>query len=114
MNLAYFAALLLVFWLLAMLYVGPTYFRRLGALIERLENQHATEYERLGRPSLNPLQMNIGSTYALVRFVLSKDYQQLSDSEVTRLGNAARSRLLFSLSGILLVLLIMFLSPTQA
>ena len=114
MDMAMLLAPLLILWLLAMLYVGPSYFRRLGQLIDRLEKHHNSEFERLGRPSLKMLRMTMGSTLAVVWFVLRKDYLQLPDDETTQLGNATRSRLMFSLAGALIVFAILLTEATKS
>jgi hypothetical protein len=103
--LASVAALAFVGWLLAMLYVLPTYFRRLRELVDLLSNRHPDTFERLGRPSLDLLKTQIGSTANLVFFVLRKDYLELDDPDVARSGHAARWRLLLSLAGVPLPLL---------
>ena len=113
MTLPMSLAPLLVLWLLAMLYVGPSYFRCLRLLIAQLESHHRSEFERLGRPSLSISSMAVGSTTALVWFVLRKDYLRLSDPETTRLGNSTRNRLLFSLAGALIVFAILLTSAIQ-
>ncbi len=114
MNLSLLLAPLFLLWLLAMLYVGPSYFRRLGQFIDRLESHHNPEFERLGRPSLKMLKMTMGSAMAVVWFVLRKGYLQLSDAEITRLGNSTRSRLLFSMAGLLIPFVMLPLSASQA
>jgi hypothetical protein len=103
-NTAFIFALLLVFWLVAMLYVGPTYFRCLGQLMERLKSHHYSKFELLGEPSMSILEMKMSSTAAVVWFVLRKDYRELADPEIVRLGDATRIRLLFSLAGVFIVL----------
>ena len=87
-----------------MLYIGPTYFERLGKLIERLKSHHESEFRRLGEPSLGMLEMKMRSTAAVVWFVLRKDYRELADPEMVRLGDATRIRLFFSLAGVFIVL----------
>ena len=98
---------LFVLWLLVMLYVGPTYYRRLGALVNRLERDHCFEYQQLGRPSQKSSKMMEGSEWEVALFVLRKDYLQLSDAEATRLGNAVRTRLIFIFSGPLLLIVML-------
>ena len=105
---------LFLLWLIAMLYVGPTYFRRLGQLIDRLKSHHSDEFERLGRPSLKMLEMTIGSGVAIVLFVVRKNYLALSDDELTDLGDSARSRLIFSMIGPLIVTIMLPISAMQA
>jgi hypothetical protein len=105
MQLEFIVAPLMVVWLLAMMYVGPSYFRRLRDLIERLAEQHAAEYERLGRPSIEIQPTRMASTASIERYVLEKRYTELEDAELTRLGNALRWRLQFMASGILFPLL---------
>lgn len=113
MNLAMLLAPLLILWLLAMLYVGPSYFRRLEQLIDRLESHHDSEFERLGRPSLKMLKMTMGSAMAVVWFVLRRDYLRLSDAETTRLGHSTRSRLLFSMAGPLIMFVMLPITASQ-
>ena len=108
MFLAYVTVLFLLGWLLAMLYIGPSYFRRLRELIDLLSKHHPSTFGRLGQPSLDLLKMQIGSSASLVSFVLRKAYLDLDDPEATRIGNAARWRLLFSFSGALIPVLFAF------
>ena len=96
-----------------MLYVGPSYFRRLGQLIDRLKSHHASEFERLGRPSLSLMTATIGSALAVLWFVIREDYLQLADAETTKLGNAVRNRLLFGLLGPVVVTLAMPIASSQ-
>ena len=67
-------------WLVAMLCVGPGYFRRLHELIARLAEHDPEACEGLGRPSLDIL--------------------------TTQIGSAARCRLMFSFAGCLIPVLL--------
>ena len=66
MNPAMLLAPLFILWLLAMLYIAPTYVRRPGQLIDRLHSHHNDEFERLRRPSLKTLRMTMRSAMAVV------------------------------------------------
>lgn len=90
-----FAVLL---YLISLLYVLPSYYRRLDKIFERLREHHAAAFSNLGEPSLSILDMNIRSTMEAVMFVVRKRYRALDDPELTGLGDAARWRLLYSIS----------------
>ena len=89
-------------YLISLLYVMPTYFRRLAKLITHLQTNHPGVYSQLGNPSLSMLDSNIRSTTRLVMFVLRKDYCHLGDGTATDLANAARWRMLYSMLGALI------------
>lgn len=95
-----YIAPLFILWLLAMLYVGPSYFRRLGQFIDRLESHHEELFERLGRPSLALSAIAIGNSFSTAWFVARKQYRQLDDDEIKRLGDAVWTRLMFSVAGL--------------
>ena len=90
MQLEFVVAPLMVVWLIAMMYVGPSYFRRLKELIERLIEHHPAEYERLGRPSIEMQPTRMASTDSIEHYVLKKFYTDLEDPELNRLGDAMR------------------------
>ena len=100
-----YIAPMFILWLLAMLYVGPSYFRRLGQLIARLESHHAAVFDRLGRPSLSMLKMTIGSSASTVWFVLQRDYRRLEDDEAIRLGDSVWRRLICQLAGFIFIVI---------
>lgn len=95
-----FIAPIFILWLVAMLYVGPSYFRRLGQFIARLESHHERVYDRLGQPSLSLADIRISSTLPTVWFVARKKYGELADEKIVQLGDAVRIRLLISMAGI--------------
>jgi len=66
-------------------------------LIQNLKSNHADTFSSLGQPSLSLLDMRIRSTWAMVMFVLRKNYLALCDDDATELGNAVRWRLIYSL-----------------
>ena len=90
-------AALIFGYLISLLYVLPSYFRRLGSLIERLKNYHSDIYSELGEPSLSVLDIRMRSAWALVMFVLRKRYLVVNDDNVIDLGNAARWRLIYGM-----------------
>ena len=79
--------------LLAMLYVGPSYFRRLGQLIEILRTDSPEIYEQLGRPSISFLDINIRSSMAMVSYVLRRKYSSLACERTRHLAESIRNRL---------------------
>jgi hypothetical protein len=91
--------LIFILWLLAMLYVGPSYFRRLRQFIDRLKSHHESVFEQLGRPSLALLKMSMGSSLSTVWYVARKDYRHLSDDELIRLGDSVWIRLVLWVAG---------------
>ena len=82
-------------YLVSLLYVLPSYFRRLDELVSHLESNLPDVYLDLGKPSLSLLDSSIRSTSSLVMFVLRKQYLTLNDSVTSKLGNAARWRIIY-------------------
>ncbi len=103
-TLKIFVAYALMLYLISLLYVLPTYFRRLDQLIGHLRSNHEGIYSELGAPSLSFLDSTIRGTYSIAMFVVRKDYLALDDKRITELGNAARWRLLYSLLTVLVPL----------
>ncbi len=100
-----YIAPIFVLWLLAMLYVGPSYFRRLGQFISRLESHHEGVFEELGRPSLSLTAIRVGNSWSTVWFVARKAYRQLGDDEIDRLGDSVWIRLMFCNAGAVFTLI---------
>ena len=94
-----FIAPIFILWLLAMLYVGPSYFRRLGQFISRLESDHEEVFERLGRPGLSLTKLKMGNSWSTVWFVARKEYRSLDDDEIVRIGDSVRVRLMVWVAG---------------
>ncbi len=107
-----FLPLPFVLWLLAMLSVGPPYFRRLRLFFDRLESHHQSEFTRLGRPSLSLLRKNIGSDISALRFISRKMYADLPDEDLVRLGESVRIRLFLWAAGIVYFLVAMPIMAT--
>ena len=103
----------LLFWLLSMLYVGPTYLRRLGSLMEHIKSQHQDLYQQLNRPSLSIRDSTIGGQISIVKFVLLKHYESLEDDTGQRLAKEARWRLLYSIAGVIPPTAIVILEATR-
>jgi hypothetical protein len=82
-------------WLVSMLYVGPSYFRRLRKLIDALATEESELYETLGRPTLSFLDSRIRSTVALLDYVLRGKYSTLKSQAIRSLAASVRLRLLF-------------------
>lgn len=100
-----YIAPIFILWLLAMLYVGPSYFRRLGLFTDRLESHHKSVFERLGHPTLSLLKMNLGSSVSTVWFVVRKEYRQLPDDELLRLGDSVWVRLMLWVAGFVYIII---------
>jgi len=76
-----------------LLYVGPTYFRRLRLFIARLQSDHRSTFEALHRPSLSIRKIKVESAYAVTAYVLRRRYLRLQDETLAELGDAVRWRL---------------------
>ena len=96
-------AIAILFWLVSMLYVGPTYFRRLGSLIEHVKEKHEDVYEILGRPSFSMMDTTTRGQIGILKFILRKEYLSLEDQVATELAEEVRWRLAFCVIGFFLL-----------
>ena len=99
-------------WLLAMLYVGPSYFRRLRLFLDRLEGHHQPVFESIGRPGLSLLLRNPGSDMSAIIYISRRKYRDLPDEEVVRLGDSVRIRLILWVAGMTYFLVAMPIMAT--
>ena len=88
-----------ILWLIAMLYVGPSYFTRLRQFINRLESHHEAVFDRLGRPGLSLTALRTRNSWSTVWFVARKEYRRLDDDEIVRIGDAVWLRLMLWVGG---------------
>jgi len=100
----------LLFFLISMLYIGPTYYRRLGSLIDVLKTRHPEVFEELHRPSLVFMDITVRNSMSMIGFVLNQQYRKLDDEEAIQYGDEARWRLIYHIIGFGIILFVPFLA----
>lgn len=97
--------------LLSVIAVFPAVIASIAAdssVFSHLKLNHPQEFERLGRPSIWSGKLNASSP--AVRYISRREYQDLHDSELARLGNIARKRQIIAASVFLTLVLSMLTS----
>jgi hypothetical protein len=72
---------------LALLGMVIVWFVLIKLLFNRLEVAHPQKYEAMGRPSLF-LRNNIGSGWAIFKFLVMREHRTLNDRYLSRLSDA--------------------------
>lgn len=101
------AFILFIFDLLALLFVGPMYFRALGKLLDYIKTEKIEIWDELGRPSL-VTNNSISSSISTIKYLVKKSYMSSHDTNLINLADRARQ--LFYLSTIMAVFLFVFIN----
>ena len=99
------AFMLFILDLLALLFVGPMYFRALSKLLDYLKSEKTEIWDELGRPSLIT-NNSISSTISTIKYIVNKSYISSHDKNLINLAD--RTRQLFYLSMIMAAFLFVF------
>ena len=87
-------------------FFGLSYMRRMGVFIGALEQRHRSIHKSLGSPSVSINKLSLGSAFAINKFLFTRDYLDLGDSELVVLGDSARWRLIAYLMLVAYILLV--------
>jgi len=93
--------------LLALLFVGPMYFRALGKLLAYLKSEKTEIWDELGRPSLVN-NNSISNSISTIKYLVKQSYNSSHDIKLINL--ASRARQLFYLSTIMTIFLFIFIN----
>jgi hypothetical protein len=92
--------------LLSVIALLPAFISSIAAdsrVFSYIKQFHPQEFERLGRPTIWSGKLSASSP--AVRYISRREYQNLHDSELSRLGNIARSRQFIAVAVLLVVIL---------
>lgn len=96
-----------IFDLLALLLIGPMYFRALGKLLDYIKSEQPEIWDELGRPSL-VTNNSIHNSISTIRYLIKRSYKDNRDINLVNLAN--RARRLFYLSTTMAIFLFVFIN----